>query len=151
MFFFKSFQNVETKGVLKVAFVDYVNPKSGVYDGGCCDSLICRPTNCETYFEICLQSTNTPKASQDNCMVFVKTKLREGDSFTFKDAYGTTFGVKGEKNPLVYHFDDSWGVCDYLSVITKPLSGWGAGALSNFGRVWHNIYIRVFKQNTTSA
>ena len=50
------------------------------------------------------------KSPSGKCAIFVKTKIHESDSFTFKSAYGTKFGSKGEKNPLVYHFDDSWKV-----------------------------------------
>ena len=102
------FQNAEPRGVLKVTFVNYVNPDKGDYDGSCCDPFVIRCDDCDTYFEICLQSTYIPVAKMDKCIKFVRTKMREDDNFKF-DA---KFGSKGEKNPLEYHFDDSWKVCD---------------------------------------
>ena len=95
-----------------MTFVDYVNPGKKDYAGGdgdeCCD-FGC--DDCDTYFEICLQATYKPTASLANCLKFVKTKIREDDNFNFISAFGTQFGSKGEKNPIEYHFDDSWKVC----------------------------------------
>ncbi len=102
---------MEPKGVLKVTFIDYVNPGRREWDHGdgdsCCD-LLC--DDCDTYFEICLQATYTPVARLDNCLKFVRTKFREKDNFNFKSAFGSQFGSNGEKNPIEYHFNDSWQV-----------------------------------------
>jgi hypothetical protein len=107
------FKNVEPNGVLKVTFIDYVNPGGSDYDDGdgdsCCD-ILC--DECDTYFEICLQATYVPVARLDRCLVkFVRTKVREDDNFNFISAFGKTFGSNGEKNPIEYHFDNSWKVC----------------------------------------
>ena len=101
-------QSVEAKGVLKVTFVDYVNPGKFIFSGRCCD-LIC-DNSCETYFKICLQPTYKPIARLDKCMKFVRTKERKGDNFDFLKAFGPAFGLNGEENPIVHHFDDSWQV-----------------------------------------
>ena len=93
--------------MLEVEFIDYVNPGKHDYDDSCCD-LFC--DDCDTYFEICLQSTYTPVARLDRCMKFVRTKIREDDNFNIVDAFGSVFGLKGEKNPIVHRFDDSWKV-----------------------------------------
>lgn len=95
---------VEPKGVLKVRFVDFVNPGQQDYDGGCCDPVLLSCNKCETYFEICLQKYYAAVA-QKKCIIHVTTKQRSSDKFTF----GTSgFGTKGEKNPLVYKFDNTW-------------------------------------------
>ena len=103
-------QNVEAKGVLKVTFLDYVNPAKLDYTGGCCDFGIVGCGACDTYFEICLQPTYEPIASLDKCMKFVRTKQREDDNFNILNAFGPVFGLNGEKNPIVHHFNDSWQV-----------------------------------------
>ena len=92
-----------------MTFVDYINPEKVDYNGSCCDqSPLC--SDCDTYFEICLQTTNPPVASMKNCDIYVKTKVHENDKFKFSVAFGGQFGSKGERNPLVYHFGDSWEV-----------------------------------------
>ena len=107
------FKNAKPNGVLKVTFIDYANPGKSDYDHGdgdsCCDFLC---DDCDTYFEICLQATDKPIARLDKCLVkFVRTKVREDDNFNFISAFGTYFGSNGEKNPIEYHFDNSWKVC----------------------------------------
>ena len=46
----------------------------------------------------------------NNCIMRVKTKKRKDDYFNILTAFGSQFGLKGEKNPLVYHFNDTWQV-----------------------------------------
>ena len=104
-------KNVEQRGVLNVTFVDYVNPGKRAYKNQCCDLDHFACGDCDTYFEICLQATYVPVASLGNCSKFVKTETRSGDNFNFKSAFGTHFGSRGEKNPIEYHFNDSWKVC----------------------------------------
>ena len=103
-------QNVEPNGVLEVKFIDYVNPKKYDYGGSCCDTELFQCGDCDTYFEICLQSTYTPVPNLDKCMKFVRTKQRQDDNFNFLAAFGSEFGVNREKNPIVHHFDHSWQV-----------------------------------------
>lgn len=104
---------MKSKGVLKLTFNDYNNPGKGDYDGGCCDPILCG--RCETYFEICLQSSYIPVHSTKNCTVYVNTKHHKGDSFNFKKVYGTFFGINNERNPLVYNFDNNWKVILYIT------------------------------------
>ena len=83
-------------------FLDYVNPDREDYHGDCCD-IFC--DECDTYFEICLQHGGTALTSK-KCFISLTTKERESDRFSF----GSTIGLHGEKNPLVYNFDDTWQV-----------------------------------------
>ncbi|KAJ7351720.1 hypothetical protein OS493_035784 [Desmophyllum pertusum] len=104
---------VNAKGTLSIQLLDYNNPSSKDYNGGCCDCCgvligYCPANECDNFFRLFVATYPYTFFSALSPWTRWETHIiaEDSDSFYFP-GYGHTVGA-GLKNPLTYHFTGRW-------------------------------------------